>query len=323
MRSTTIVGVFLLAMSAVIVVRAQQAPPKTPATRPAAQPSAGDRAADEKAIRQIADNFAKAYNTHDAKSLAALFTADGEIVNEEGEVTQGRAAIEEEFAGIFEGMPQSKISVSIKSIRFLAPNLAAEDGSASVTPAPGELGGLTRYTVIHVKQDGKWQVASTRDYPDEEIADHELKQLEWLIGEWVDESPDSVVISNYRWTENKRYILSDFTVQMGGRGVMTGSQRIGWDPLAKVVRSWVFDSEGGFVEGSYAHDGDRWIVKLSGVTREGKVASATNTLTRIGKDRMTWESRDRIVDGETTPDIPPVTVVRKPPKPQSQLSAAP
>ena len=32
---------------------------------------------------------------------------------------------------------------------------------------------------------------------------------------------------------------------------MTVTQRIGWDPAAKQIRSWEFDSEGGFGEGTW------------------------------------------------------------------------
>ena len=106
-----------------------------------------------------------------------------------------------------------------------------------------------------------------------------------------------MIVTSYRWTDNKNFILGEFNIQVAGRPVMSGSQRIGWDPLAKVIRSWVFDSEGGFAEGVYSQDGDRWIVKLTGVTRDGEPATATNVITLLGKDRMTWQSRDRIVGG--------------------------
>ena len=137
-----------------------------------------------------------------------------------------------------------------------------------------------------------------------------------MIGDWVDESPESVVLTSYRWDDNHNFILSDFSIQVVGKSVMNGSQRIGWDPLAKVIRSWVFDSEGGFAEGVYSRDGNRWIIKMTGVTRDGKVASSTNTITRESKDRTTWSSRDRMVGGEPTGDVEQVVVVRKPPQPK-------
>ena len=54
---------------------------------------------------------------------------------------------------------------------------------------------------------------------------------------------------------------------------------------------------------------------MTGVTHDGKPASATNVLTRVAKDRMTWQSRDRIVGGELMPNVEEITIVRKPPKP--------
>ena len=46
------------------------------------------RLQDEKAIKLAADAFAKAYNAGDAKAIAGLFLASGEIVNEEGHSTR-------------------------------------------------------------------------------------------------------------------------------------------------------------------------------------------------------------------------------------------
>ncbi len=278
---------------------------------------AQSRDVDEKAIRLAAEAFAKAYNAGDAKTLAALFAADGEIVNEEGENIQGQAAIERVFATILQTHPKSQIEVSVQSVRFVGSSVAIEDGRTTVTHQLGEAAEHNRYTVVHVKQDGAWRMASARDLPDEEgSAAEELEQLAWLIGDWVDESPDALVITSYRWADDHRVILSEFKVQIGGRPAMTGTQRIGWDPLAKTLHSWAFDTEGGYAEGVWTRSGNQWIVKMTGVTRDGKPASATNITTRVAKDRMTWQSRDRVVGGETQPNIEELPIVRKPPQPQ-------
>jgi uncharacterized protein (TIGR02246 family) len=272
------------------------------------------RPQDEQAIRLAAAAFAKAYNAGDAKAIARLFVADGEIVNEEGQSTRGREEIAQVFAGIFKEHPKTHMDLAIRSIRFIGPHMALEDGVATVTPAPDEPALRSPYSVVYAGQDGKWLTASARDLPDDAATPEEqLKQLRWLIGDWVDESPDALVMTSYRWTDNQCYLLSEFKVQIGGRPVMTGTQRIGWDPLAKQIRSWVFDSEGGFGEGIWSREGNQWIVKMTGVRRDGKIASATNITTRASKDRMTWQSRDRIVGGEKMPDIKEIPIVRKPP----------
>lgn len=313
--------IVVMALAAAKVMTAQAPATKKAGAAPKAVTKAApvdrSRDANDKAVRAAAAAFVQAYNAHDAKAIAALFAADGEIVDEAGDARQGRGEIEAVFSAIFDEYPEATMSVAIDAVRLLGANLAEEDGVASVTHAPGTPAEDDRYTVLYVKQDDKWLMASARDLPEGEAAPAEkLQPLAGLIGDWLDESPDSLIVTSYRWADNKNFILAEFTIQVAGRPVMNGSQRIGWDPLAKVIRSWVFDSEGGFAEGVYSHDGDRWVIKLSGVTREGEPASATNVITFLGKGRISWQSRDRTVGGEASPDIEEVVMVRPPPKPQ-------
>jgi uncharacterized protein (TIGR02246 family) len=306
----------LAALLATTALVAQQ-PARRQAAKTETRTAVGSaRKADEDAIRQIAGAYVKAYNTREAKAIANLFTPDGEIVDDQGHAVQGRAAIEKVFAELFGSFPEARTSIEIKRLRFLGANLAIEEGTARVTLVPDEPAELNEYSVVHVKQDGKWLMASAHDLPTASApaAEH-LQQLGWLIGEWIDESPESVVHTNYRWDDNHNFILGDFSIHVTGKQVMNGTQRIGWDPLAKVIRSWIFDSEGGFAEGAYSRAGNSWIIKLTGVTRDGLPASSTNAITRVGNDRMTWQSRDRMVGGEPAPDTGEITAVRKPPKP--------
>jgi uncharacterized protein (TIGR02246 family) len=313
MRQTVlIIGLVIAGMTTASDLAAQPAGRVAPSAS-AAQPA---HQQDEQAIRLIADAFTKSYNAKDAKALASLFTAEAEIVDEDGIAFQGRENIEKVFAALFKEHPKGKMDISIKSVRFVSPTTAIEDGTSTVTEDANELPDRNRYMVVHVKQDGKWQMASARDLSEESnSSEDQLQQLGWLIGDWVDESPDAMVVTSYRWADKNQYILSDFTVQIGGKPAMTGSQRIGWDPLTKQIRSWVFDSDGGFTEGAWTREGKRWIVKMIGVTRDGKPASSTNTYTMVSKDRMTWQSRDRLIGGDRMPDVEEIPIVHKPPKP--------
>ena len=51
------------------------------------------------------------------------------------------------------------MEVSIQSIRFVSPAVAMEDGTTTVTHRAGEPAEHSRYTVVHVKHDGKWLMA--------------------------------------------------------------------------------------------------------------------------------------------------------------------
>ncbi len=290
----------------------------TPASTPTvAAPKAPTLSPDEEAVRDVVDRVIKAYDAHDAKSLAALFTAEAEIVDESGHVLKGRPAIEQVFTAAFKAHPKAKIEIKIESVRFLAPTVAVEEGISTVTREPSEPGEPSRYTVLHVKQDDKWQMASARDLENNEVtANHELERLGWLVGEWIDESTEAVVKTSYRWTESHKFIVGDFTIHFRGKPALIGSQRIGWDPLAKQIRSWVFDSEGGFSEGLWTRDKNKWTVKLSGVTRDGRSGSSTNVYTRLGPDKFSFESHDRVVGREMAGSTENFVVVRAPPKPQ-------
>ncbi|MGD9858044.1 MAG: DUF4440 domain-containing protein, partial [Planctomycetaceae bacterium] len=140
---------------------------------------------------------------------------------------------------------------------------------------------------------------------------------EWLIGEWVDESDEATVRTSTRWSEDGNYILSEFHVEASGVRTMDGSQRIGWDPVAKQIRSWVFDSEGGFAEGAWTKVGDEWLVKANGVRPDGTVASATNVYSPLDGKTIRWSTTQRVIEGELQPDVS-VVMVHQPPKAVSE-----
>ena len=303
-------------------VQSQSEPtrPSSPAVRSGqdegkARPAA-DRSADEAAIRANIAQFVKAYNAGDAKAVAALFAADGQIVDKEGNESEGREAIAKAFSELFTATPKKQLEVFVDSIRFIGAELAVEVGSTKETPSPNEPPEYDRYTVLHVKRDGKWQMALARDEEGPAPTGHErLRPLAWLIGDWVDDGGSAVVVSSCRWSKDGNFLLQEFKLQQNGRDAMNVSQRIGWDPLSKQIRSWVFDSEGGYGESLWTRDGNDWIIRATGVRPDGTTASATNLLTRTGTDIYVWRSTDRVVAGERQPQMA-VKVVRKPPQPE-------
>jgi uncharacterized protein (TIGR02246 family) len=281
----------------------------------AVRPTA-DHTEDEAAIRKNIAAFVKAYNAKDAKAIAALFTPDGQIEDKEGDINDGREAIERAFADLFADSPKKHIDVAVESIRFIGSDLAVEKGSTKETAADNEPPELDRYTVVHVKRDGKWQMALARDEEGPPPSSHEqLKPLSWLIGDWIDDGGNVVVNSSCHWSEDGNFLLQEFKLQIAGKEAMKVSQRIGWDPVAKRVHSWVFDSEGGYGESEWIRDGEIWVIKATGVRPDGTTASATNTLVPAGKDGYVWRSRDRIVGDDIEQPVE-VKVVRKPPEPK-------
>jgi hypothetical protein len=237
-------------------------------------------------------------------------------VDKDGDAAEGREAIEKTFAAIFADAPKKQIEVTIESIRFLGADLAMEEGTTKETDAPGEPPEIDGYTVLHVKRDGKWMMAMARDEEGPPPSAHEqLQDLAWLVGDWVDDDGSTVVKSSCRWSEDGNFLLQEFQLKISGRNAMRVSQRIGWDPVANSIRSWVFDSEGGFGESLWTRDDDVWVIKATGVRPDGLTASATNELVRAGKDAYVFRTRDRIVGDDVLPPME-VKVVRKPPEPK-------
>lgn len=138
-----------------------------------------------------------------------------------------------------------------------------------------------------------------------------LAALQWMIGTWVDDNNDGKVVTSCSWANNNKFLKRSFRVVVDDETTLTGDQFVGWDPIEQRLRSWTFDSEGGVGEGRWYRDGNRWLVKTSFILATGERASATNVITYIDDNTLTWRSIGREVGGELMPNIPEVTVVRQ------------
>lgn len=274
---------------------------------------AGAATADEPAVRQAAIRFVEAYNAHDAKALAELFGANARMEDENGEVIEGREAIQQAYMDDFEASPKSSISLAVDSLTFITPEVAVEEGAVEIFPDGETLTARSRYLAVHLKKDDAWRIISSRSVDREVISNYdELQDLEFLIGDWIDEGDDSVVVYKSSWDDNKAYLLSEFEVIENGVITMKGTQRIGWDSQAKTIRSWVFDSNGGFGEGLWQNVDGVWESRGTGVSSDGQNSTAIRTYTPVDHDHIVVSTRDHVVDGEKLPDLE-ITLARRPP----------
>jgi len=280
----------------------------------AAKLAAGDDA-DTTAIRAADEQLVKAFNAGKAEELAAMFLPKGELVDEEGIVYQGQPAIKDLLTKYFEKFPGAKLTMEVDSIRVIGP-VAFEEGTRFTTTKDETATARVRYSMIRTRSGNGWAIVSIRDQDDEpDLTPHErLETLAWLVGEWVNEGSDAAVRITYRWSDDKNFLLGEFQIGQSGNTVMRSSQRIGWDPLAGKVRSWLFDSDGGFGEGHWTQVDGAWVIKSSAVLPDGQTGSATVTLTPQSKDRYTLKGTDRIAGDERDDDYEFV-VTRRPPAP--------
>jgi len=279
--------------------------------RPGEKKARSQEAADLAAIRAASRQFVAAFNRGDAKALAALWTEDGELVEEGGSRLEGRKAIEAAYAGYFAQHPQGRMQVVIDSLRLLSDSAAIEDGRAIVEPPPAGAPGIGKYTAVHVKRDGQWLMSTVRESRLETPSSYRhVADWEWLIGTWTAEEHGVKTESVCRWVANKSFIERTYRATHPDGTATSGVQIIGLEPGSGRVQSWNFSSDGGYATGVWMPRAGGWAGRIRGFTGDGIPTSAVNLLTRIDDDAYTWQSVERTVGGEPVPDTDEVVLKR-------------
>ncbi len=268
---------------------------------PAQEPK-GD-AKDKAALTKNAEAFLEAFHKGDAKALAGMWAPEGDYTDQKGRHLKGREAIEKAFKGLFAENKGLKVRIESDSLRFVTPEVAIEDGTTFVISPDGSPPSRARYTIVHVKKDGQWLLSSVRDAPYTPPGNYEnLRGLEWAVGNWSAEEKDDAEHLSLSWTDNRNFLVGTFAATVKGVEVGKATHWVGWDPQAKRIRSWIFDAAGGFGEGAWTRDGDKWVLKTKSVLQDGKNATATYLLGRVDADTLTLQAKDRTVDGKAVPD---------------------
>ncbi|HEY2798952.1 MAG TPA: SgcJ/EcaC family oxidoreductase [Chthoniobacterales bacterium] len=271
-----------------------------------------DNSPEKVAITACDRAFEAAYAKADVKAIGEFFTDDAQYTSEEGRIFSGRKAIEDSVRAAFSKNKGAKLAIALDSVRALTPETLVEKGATTVTGNDGETDGAL-YSAVYVKKDGKWKIAELVETPQTDVSAHDrLSELSWLVGNWEDADFSNAVNvhSQYTWARGGNFITRNVTVQRGGDVTLEGWQIIGWDPVAGCIRSWTFDDEGGFAEGRWTREGDRWLLRETGVTSDGDRTAADNTFIKLSEDRYTWESNNRTLDGDPQPGIPRIEVHR-------------
>ena len=308
--------ILILALStiATVTLAAENEPPKlVPVPKPpllAATPASIPP--EQKEIEKVNEEYIMAFQKGDHKALAAFYTEDAAQTDGEGNVVvSGRAAIEKQLKDFFDENKGAGLELSIDSVKPLAPEVVLEKGEAVVTRAAGN-STTTNYLAIHVKRGGQWLIAHLAESESQAAPSpySHLHELEWLIGTWKDNTSEAEVRTTCEWATNKTFLTRSFSAISKDRGELEGTEVIGWDPIKGHIRTWIFDSEGGFSEAIWTREGDRWLVQSVTTLPDGRKASAHNTITHVSDDQYTWESTNRVLDGEVRPNIDKIQIDR-------------
>ena len=281
--------------------RRVQLPPRRPPSR--------------RPCRETLVAYVEAYNKKDPGRIVELFTQDGTLVDSDNVVTRGREAIAQEFTDGFAEPSTYTLNGKTEHIRLITPDVAQAEGVSRLV-SPKEATIVNRFVALLARQGDAWKIAEIRDYPAPaaSVTPYErLKELEWMVGEWIDESDNVQVSSTVRWGQGKAYLVRDYNVQIKGEPATSGLMIIAWDPQAQQIRSWIFNADGSRGESSWTRATDnQWVVKANGSTGDGQPTSATQVISLINKDAIRTSSTDRIIGDEIGRDLDDIIMVRKP-----------
>ncbi len=211
---------------------------------------------DGEAIQKQAEAFIEAFHKGDAKAVAAFWTPDGDYTDLTGRQIKGREAIEKAFADLFAQTKGLKIRIDSDSLRFVTPEVAIEDGTSEVYPPDGarRAGPATPSSTRRRTGNGSWPACERRRF---------LRRPTSTCTAWSGQSAIGPVKrkrarrTGSRSPGMKTRISSSQLSRPPSKAFPLGGakQWIGWDPIAKNVRSWIFDATGGFGEGAWTQ---RW-----------------------------------------------------------------
>jgi uncharacterized protein (TIGR02246 family) len=259
---------------------------------------------DGEAIAKNGQAFVEAFSKGDAEAVAALWAEDGDYTDVAGRHRKGRAAIQKAFRGLFGKHKGLRAQIDSHSLRFVTPNVAVEDGTNAVFSPDGAPPSWARYTIVHVKKDGKWFLSNVREtlLPPPSHARH-LRDLEGLVGNWVGEvDKGKAEHVSLAWAANRNYLVGTLATTRNNTPISSSRLRIGWDPAARRIRSWMFDATGGFGRGTWVKEEKKWVVKTTSVLENGRKAAVTFVVAPVDADTVTWQARNRSIDGKELPD---------------------
>lgn len=258
--------------------------------------------------------LADAFNRHDAQAAAAQWSTDA--VHESslaGDRLTGREAIAKAYAELFRADPKSEMKFHPGPSRLGAEGEALVSGTIEVRHGDGSVT-TSRVAARLVESPEGWRIKQVREWVAPPRAADALAQLEWLVGSWVDETPEGRVTNEVEWARGRNFLARDYRQEAGGKVVREGRQLIGWDAEDQCLRCWTFDSDGSFGEGVLEPGGEnRWLSRMIVKLADGRRGSMTQAMERLPDGNLKIESLARDVDGEPQPNGAPVMMRRSKP----------
>lgn len=264
-------------------------------------------------VKQRLNSYVSAFNSKNPQEMSKFWATTAQYTNPlTGKTVQGQEQIAQELELVLQNRKNENLKVEITSVNFPQKDLALERGKATFS-REGEPTQEILFQVVLVNEKGQWNITKIDEIESIQAPSHfeELKELNWLIGEWSDKNDTFDMDSVYEWDNNRNFINHHFKINVLGHSDLEGKQIIGWDPIKKRIRSWMFDSDGGYAQGKWKKVDNRWIIETTSTLSDGRKGSQTTTITPIDQNSYTLEISDREIDGEILPNVEPFKIMRK------------
>jgi hypothetical protein len=184
----------------------------------------------------------------------------------------------------------------LAALGLVAVGLVAGWSAAKSQAPPGDKSGPEPAPAPHQAAD--------RDGP--------LETIDWLVGDWASADGEVTAEVSGNFTKNDAFLVRSFRIAGKEDARLSGMQVIAWDPARKTIRSWTFDSRGGFGEETWSQSGNRYTIRTKYTLPDGGLGSALNVMTYVDDDKCTWKSINREIDGVFQPDTDEIVLTRKP-----------
>jgi uncharacterized protein (TIGR02246 family) len=283
------------------LAKSQQAPPWTAANFP-------------KEIDILLTSLKQAVVEGNSQSAAALWTANAIFIDESGEETRGRNALQERFESLFQ--ERQKKSNSTQQIEFepervLLPseNVALVVGVVSKRTG-AESNAATRFSMTLEKQKGLWLISqATETRIAASSACEHLCELDWLIGDWKTTTAKGSAALKVEWAPGKNFInITCITTDKESALQTTDRQVIGWDERTGSIVSWFFGYHGNFAYGRWRRNDANWLVNVAGIGSNGTDMKSTDIYSFKATGQFLWQSVSRSKADTNLPDTESLTV---------------
>lgn len=125
---------------------------------------------DENAIRTLIEVHYNAWNQHDAKKMADLYTEDGDLRTTSNKHGKNQKEIKTVLTDLHaHQMKDTQAESAIKSIQLIKPDIAFVDGESTITGIPtlekNKFSRVHHHVVyVVVKQGGQWKILIGRPF---------------------------------------------------------------------------------------------------------------------------------------------------------------